>query len=110
MTTFDEIVTEARRCNPDWTDAEWDYSLAFPDGRRNGLAELGNAAYIVANKHLPEITADGPSDLTEREANADALIRATAAERVALIAAARAKQYGGWSDESRALGKRITYV
>lgn len=110
MTTFADIVTEARLRNPDWTGAEWDYSLAAPDGHRNGLEELANAAYVVANRHLPEVTPDSPNDLAEREANAKALIRDTADERVALIAAAKAKQYTGWSDESRALGRRITYV
>jgi hypothetical protein len=101
MTTFAEIVTEARLRNPDWSDAEWDYSFAFPDGRRDGVAALGHAAYIVANRHLPEVTPDTPvSDLADRRYNAHALIEATTAEREALIAAAKAKSYTGWSVHS----------
>lgn len=110
MTTFAEIVVEARRRNPDWTDAEWDYSLAAPDGRRDGIAELWHAAYIVANQHLPQVTPDGPSDLAQRQINRANADRSHTPERDALIAAAKAKTYTGWSDAARGQGKRIEYA
>lgn len=98
MTTFADIVAYAKRTNA-MTAAEMDYSLFCSDGQ--ALSLLANAAYDLANKHLPVINESSTdADLAQRSANAEALIDATTPEREARIAAAKAKKYTGWSVHS----------
>lgn len=104
--TFADIWAEARARTPHLTDAEFDYLLAFGDG----VNELANAAYIVANQHLPSVTTASPAELSERAVAAHDLIVATKPEREAAIVRARARRYIGWSDAARGLGRRIEYA
>jgi hypothetical protein len=99
--TFAELLTLARQLFGK-TEAEFDHSLAV--GKRDtssAITALTSAAYQLTNIHLPEVSGNTKvADLIQRQDNARALIDATMPEREALIAAARAKRYAGWSVHS----------
>lgn len=96
---FAAIIAYARRVEH-LTAAEMDHSLAMGDG--TAMAALGNAAYRIANEHLPEVTpATNVDELLGRRLNADALIDATTPDRDAMVADAKTRSFTGWSDASR---------
>lgn len=114
MTTFTEIVTLARQLagTSGMTEAEFDYSLATEGHNpEDASAAMWNAAYYLANADLPEVDDTTTAEnLRQREANAKALLSTVESDRVAMIAAAKAKSYTGWSDAARGQRKRIEYA
>lgn len=96
---FPAIVAHARQADG-LTAAQMDHSLATGDGI--AMVALAAAAYRIANERHPAVRpGDGAEFVRERQARADALIDATTADRDAMVAAAKAKSYTGWSTESR---------
>jgi hypothetical protein len=96
---FAEVVARAKTTSL-LSNAEFDYSLKIGDGC--ALAALYDVTYMLANRHLPAVTSETTArDTRQRRVNADLLHETYRAEREALITAAKAKSFAGWSDASR---------
>lgn len=90
---FAAIVSTARR-RADMTAAEFDYSLFAQDGK--ALAALQDAVYALANRGHDPVD----DETQNRQARAEALRTEVQAQIDAMIDAAKAKRYTGWSDAS----------
>jgi len=92
-------IAAAARARAGMTDAEFDYSLSVRDGR--ALAELQSAIYEAANRDLPTVQpGDGQEEPARRMERARALSEQVRPQIDAMIAAAKAKTYAGWSVHS----------
>lgn len=100
--SFATLVAVARR-HAEMTTAEFDHSLAFPDGHnRSAHAALGHAAYRLVTEGLPAIRPGTPGDeLDRRDAAAKALLSAHKASIDAMVTEAKRRSYTGWSNASR---------
>lgn len=111
MSDIDELVTAARR-HAGMTAAEFDYSLAFGAHRagelHNAYFALSSAAYLLATESLPAVDeTTSADDLARRHQLGRNLLESYRADLDAMIAAARAKTYNGWSSAS---GGPISYA
>ena len=102
---FAAIVAFARRTT-EMTAAEMDYSLACDGGAGKAGRALNEASWAIANEGRPEAEYWGDA---ARE-RAHALWAEVRPDFDAMVTAARAKKYLGWSDAARARGQRIRYA
>ncbi|WP_431895895.1 hypothetical protein [Micromonospora haikouensis] len=71
---------------------------------------LGNACYEVANRHMPEVVPGQDNRLDERAVNQARLWETLLPELEAYATRCRTRKYSGWSNESKARGRRIQYA
>ncbi|MEU8185992.1 hypothetical protein [Micromonospora carbonacea] len=101
------VIAIARR-DTGLTAPEFDHDIAV-NGIGGFYGPLGNAAYEVANRHMPEVVPGGDS-LDERVTNQQRLWEALLPELEAYATRCRNRKYSGWSNASKALGHRIEYA
>ncbi len=103
--TFTEIVARARDIAA-MTFAEFDYALQNPHSHQFGeraVRALGAAIDDAANEGYPQVTEGCSMDILREHEARRRVLRAELAPQVdALIAAARAKSYTGWSSANAA--------
>lgn len=91
------------------TAAEFDYSLAT--GGTDALVAMNNAAYELANQHMPGFQEDeGAEALAERRQRGEDLWRQVRPEVEAMVERSKRMRFTGWSDAARVRGGRVNYA
>ena len=100
--TFAAVVSDARTVSG-MTAAEMDYSLAMGQvGAGTGMAALRDAIDRLATRDLPDVQPGDPNGTrTVRQQARDHMHAQFTPDIDAMVAAAKAKSYIGWSVQSR---------